>query len=198
MRGYACAGSQSDGQEAGRTQALRAAAQGLLSLQSRVGLPDAAALAIAVAQIGTVVMEQSPNEFAKGAPEVTLVAANGHTESFDAAYDVRVTYLCMSTVQAVSLAQLMAKCLARPEMAVAETVLEYFNALDYVLMADRDPVLRAPLYRDLLPSLLRHARYPEGFTTWDEHVEDDRDKDAFKRFRCTKQQMYKRGRRFSC
>lgn len=143
-------------------------------------------------------MEQSPNEFAKGAPEVTLVAANGHTESFDAAYDVRVTYLCMSTVQAVSLAQLMAKCLARPEMAVAETVLEYFNALDYVLMADRDPVLRAPLYRDLLPSLLRHARYPEGFTTWDEHVEDDRDKDAFKRFRCTKQQMYKRGRRFSC
>ncbi len=99
-----------------------------------------------------------------------------------------------STMQAVPLAQLMAKCLARPEMTVAETVLEYFNALDYVLMADRDPVLRAPLYRDLLPSLLRHARYPEGFTTWDEHVEDDRDEDAFKRFRCMIQQMCTCGR----
>ena len=90
-------------------------------------------------------------------------------------------------MQAVPVAQLMAKCLARPEMAVAETVLEYFNALDYVLMADRDPVLRAPLYRDLLPSLLRHARYPEGFATWDDHVEDDRDEDSFKRFRCRTQ-----------
>ena len=68
-------------------------------------------------------------------------------------------------------------------MAVAETALEYFNALDYVLMADRDPLLRAPLYRDLLPCLLRHAQYPESFTTWIYHVEDDRDEDSFKRFR---------------
>jgi hypothetical protein len=89
----------------------------------------------------------------------------------------------VALLQAVPLAKLMAACLARPEMAVVETALEYFNALDYVLMADRDPLLRAPLYRDLLPSLMRHARYPEGFTSWEDHVDDDRDEDSFKRFR---------------
>ena len=73
------AGSQSDGQEAVRTQALQATAQGLLSLQPRVSLPNAAALAIAVAQIGTVIMERSPTEFAKASPEVNLQAANRHT-----------------------------------------------------------------------------------------------------------------------
>ena len=82
------------------------------------------------------------------------------------------------------LAKLMAACLARPEMAVVETALEYFNALDYVLMADRDPLLRAPLYQELLPTLLRHARYPEGFTGWRDHIDDDRDEDSFRRFRC--------------
>ena len=85
--------------------------------------------------------------------------------------------------QAVPLSNLMVECLARPEQAVAETVLDYFNALDYVLMADRDPQLRAPLYAQLLPHLLRHAQYPEGFTSWEQHVEDARDEESFKRFR---------------
>lgn len=77
----------------------------------------------------------------------------------------------------------MVECLARPEQQVAETVLDYFNALDYVLMAERDPQLRAPLYAQLLLHLLRHAQYPAGFTSWEQHVEDDRDEESFKRFR---------------
>ena len=85
--------------------------------------------------------------------------------------------------QAVPLANLMVECLARPEPEVAEAVLDYFNALDYVLMADRDALLRAPLYAQLLPHLLRHAQYPEGFASWEQHVEDDRDEESFKRFR---------------
>ena len=89
----------------------------------------------------------------------------------------------VARVQAVPLAKLMAACLLRPEMAVVEIALDFFNALDYVLMADRDPLLRAPLYRDLLPSLMQHARYPEGFTGWEDHIDDDRDEDSFKRFR---------------
>ena len=90
------------------------------------------------------------------------------------------------TPQAVPLANLMAECLARPEQAVAETSLDYFNALDYVLMAERDPQLRAPLYVQLLPQLLRHAQYPSGFTSWEHHVEDDLDEESFKRFRSDK------------
>lgn len=66
------AGSQSGEKEQAKTQALHAAAQGLLGLQLRVGLPDAAPLATAIAQIGTVILERSPEEFAKHSPQVTL------------------------------------------------------------------------------------------------------------------------------
>ena len=66
------AGSQSGEKEEAKIQALRAAAQGLLALQSRVGLPGAAALASAVAQIGTVILERSPEEFAKHSAQVAL------------------------------------------------------------------------------------------------------------------------------
>ena len=65
------AGSQSGSSAEAQAEALHAAAQGLLSLHHRVVAPDGEACARAVAQIGTVLMEQSPEDFAKNSAEVT-------------------------------------------------------------------------------------------------------------------------------
>ena len=87
--------------------------------------------------------------------------------------------------QAAELAEAALACLRVPSRALAEAVVEYFEALNTVPVARRAPHLGPPLFQRLLPALLGRAQYPEGFTAWEESGEDDDDDaDAFQRFRC--------------
>lgn len=75
----------------------------------------------------------------------------------------------------------MVECFARPERSVAETAIEYFDAINLVPVASRADYLREPLFSSLLVPLLSHAQYPEGFAGWESCTEDD--PEAFHRFR---------------
>ncbi len=84
-------------------------------------------------------------------------------------------------VQAAALGDAVLRCLECPLRNVAETAVEYFETLSTVPVAERSPAFRAPMFGRLLPPLLRHARYPQSFTSWEECIDDDCDE--FHRFR---------------
>lgn len=64
---------------------------------------------------------------------------------------------------------------------MAEFAIDYLDSLSTVPLAERQPQLRQPLYSSLLQVLFPCMQYPQGFTTWDEWVDDD--EEAFTRFR---------------
>ena len=84
-------------------------------------------------------------------------------------------------VQALPLAELALDCANVPSRAVAEAVVEFFEAVSAVPTAQRAPQLGVGLFTHLLLALLRRARYPEGFTSWEACLDDDAD--SFHRFR---------------
>jgi hypothetical protein len=84
-------------------------------------------------------------------------------------------------LQAASLVEAVLKCLGCSSKKVAETAVEYFDALCTVPMSERHPYFGAPMFAQLLQPLLSHARYPADFTSWEECVEED--SDDFHRFR---------------
>lgn len=85
------------------------------------------------------------------------------------------------TVQAAAVAEAVFKCLDCASRNVAEIAVQFFEILSTVPVAKRSPAFRAPVFGRMLPPLLRHARYPQGFTFWEECVDDD--SDEFHRFR---------------
>ena len=64
---------------------------------------------------------------------------------------------------------------------MAEFAIDYLDSLSTVVLAERQAQLREPLYSSLLQVLFPHMHYPQGFTTWDDWVDDD--EEAFHRFR---------------
>ena len=66
---------------------------------------------------------------------------------------------------------------------MAEFCIDYLDSLSTVPLVERQSQLREPLYSGLLQVLLPHMRYPDGFVTWDDWVDDD--EEAFNRFRCS-------------
>ena len=64
---------------------------------------------------------------------------------------------------------------------VADFAMDYLDSLSTVPLAERRAELGQTLYSSLLPVLFPHMQYPQGFTTWDEWVDDD--EEDFNRFR---------------
>ncbi|KAK9902253.1 hypothetical protein WJX75_009732 [Coccomyxa subellipsoidea] len=83
--------------------------------------------------------------------------------------------------EAAAVAEAVFKCLDCASRNVAEIAVQFFEILSTVPVAKRSPAFRAPVFGRMLPPLLRHARYPQGFTSWEECVDDD--SDEFHRFR---------------
>ena len=67
------------------------------------------------------------------------------------------------------------------ERQVAEFAIDYLDSLSTVPLAERQPQLQQPLYASLVQVLAPHMQYPQGFTAWEECVDDD--EEAFNRFR---------------
>lgn len=61
-------------------------------------------------------------------------------------------------------------------------VVHCFRAIWWGIVDMQDPALQQPMYARMLPLLLRHAQYPEDFTTWEECLSVDQE--AFESFRC--------------
>ena len=71
--------------------------------------------------------------------------------------------------------------LSSGQRQVAEFAIDYLDSLSTVPLAERRAELGQALYSSLLPVLFPHMQYPQGFTTWNEWVDDD--EEAFNRFR---------------
>mmetsp|Transcript_17088 Transcript_17088/g.51068 ORF Transcript_17088/g.51068 Transcript_17088/m.51068 type:complete len:994 (+) Transcript_17088:167-3148(+) len=131
--------------------ALRAGAQGVLQHRGRV-------------------MSQAGEPFCRAAGVAAAAMTETAPEGFAGTFP-----------EAVPLVDMMLECLQRPEQSAADSALQYLTCLDFVPMADRDPALQQPMYARMLPLLLRHAQYPEDFTTWEECLSVDQE--AFESFR---------------
>ncbi|KAL3145521.1 hypothetical protein ABBQ32_003345 [Trebouxia sp. C0010 RCD-2024] len=133
-------------------RAMSAIAQALLANQNALqGGEVESDRARLVAKVGAALADRSPEGVAQNLPE------------------------------AVPLAELMLTCLSLGERRVAEFVIDYLDSLSTVALAERQPQLQQPLYSSLLQVLFPHMQFPQGFTNWEDWVEDD--EEAFNRFR---------------
>ncbi|GBF98210.1 hypothetical protein Rsub_10710 [Raphidocelis subcapitata] len=113
--------------------------------------------------------------------EAGAAAARGAAAVAGALAERDAELVCGASAAALPLAQLMLECVQRPEREVAQAAVEYFLMVNTVPLAARHPQMGAPLYSSLAPLLLAHARFPEGFESWADCVEED--EEAFTRFR---------------
>eukprot|EP00879_Flechtneria_rotunda_P013989 GHRR01014615.1.p1 GENE.GHRR01014615.1~~GHRR01014615.1.p1 ORF type:complete len:901 (+),score=383.80 GHRR01014615.1:2232-4934(+) len=159
--------------------AVDAAAAALLGLGDIALTPGhvGARVARCVAAVASALAQRDAETICGCAPPATspTAAGNGRTVSNDSTR-------ASGGQHVLPLAELMLHCIARPEREVCEAAVEYFLMVNTLPSEARHPQMVRPLYASLLQPLVhRHARYPAGFSSWNEEVNDD--EEAFHRFR---------------